>query len=186
MSTTGATDGTPMAPTAEATGTPAAATAPNRGAPATNGGGAAAATAPNGGGLTNAFQYELTELCADTLLFTTKKKAKNNLTDEMKQQIKNTIRGSLWRKWKFVNSDADETKFAKLVLENFGYAESKPTHPKNKQFVSNWMYRYSELCLRALNETRNYVQSRVRKEMLAYMDENACWQITQCSDHHFN
>lgn len=90
----------------------------------------------------------------------------------MKHLIRQVVRDYLWKAVKFIRSTSMQDTCAQQVLLLLNLDKFQGNSPQAVQNRRAWLATYSPLCTTVLNETRTYVQSRIKVAAEDWMDEH--------------
>lgn len=95
--------------------------------------------------------------------YAAKKKKKSTKKEDEFMTIKEKIRLKVWRKGKFASTPKRGRQFAILCLDALELQGYEGDTPESKEARRVWVETFMELCVKALNEVRQYVQSQLRR-----------------------
>ena len=103
----------------------------------------------------------------------TDKKAKKNISDEMKSSIVTVLKRCVFKKVKFVTNTEQVDEYVGEIIDHL----NMPTmnDPDDEIHQNNRLVfrtTYSDECLKSLNNLRSYVQSTMKEKADAWMDKN--------------
>lgn len=105
-----------------------------------------------------------------------KKQNKNGKKDEvMKAHIKNVVKAYIWKIIKFVKNEKTQRFVAQQVLLLLKFGGYEGESDTAKALREEWVQLYQGLCTTVLNETRAYVQGRIKTAAMDWMDNQDNW-----------
>ena len=111
-----------------------------------------------------------------------KVKTNNELTD-FEKSLQQTITKKTFRNYKFVTNLSQEMQYLCAVILDHNYEVAIGNTPEAEAQTSVFCHRYGSLCIKTLNDQRNYVQSEMRKKCIEYLAKNNYFLILNIHDH---
>jgi len=88
--------------------------------------------------------------------------------NDMKLLIKDAVKNGLWRKIKIITNPSVRTKAAEIVLDLLNFQSMQGDSAASEAYKQKWIKVYEKPLVRALNEQRSYVQSRLKSKVETY------------------
>lgn len=96
----------------------------------------------------------------------------NQVKEDMKLLIKDGVKNGLWRRIKVITNEDVRKKAATILVDILAFDSMQGDSAEAEAYKNRWIEVYQKHIVKALNEQRSYVQSRLKAKVEAYWRKN--------------